>query len=323
LSISRIINFDTDSLNPNERFDHWCEVRGKGLFGVTIELARDRRPDFQGRFSAFDVGGATVAEMRASSYSTSRTSGDIRRLPGDSLYIAQQVRGLGSLYTDGEQVHTVGNGTVVVSHSDTPYGAFPQRSDGFHFRALKIPLAGNDLLATGARRLIAQPLPKQSRMATLIEASFEAIAARGTALADPAAAVRHIAQLALLARGRVASGAPESREALRHGYYQAALRLITQLLSSPELSPALVAATLHISPRQVHVLFEPTGLSFSRTVLATRLTEARRQIEDMPLRPIVDIAHACGFDSLATFYRTFRRAYDMTPGDLRQKLLGG
>jgi hypothetical protein len=45
-----MISFSTDELRPQDRFDHWCEVRGKSLFGVTIELEREKRADFQGRF---------------------------------------------------------------------------------------------------------------------------------------------------------------------------------------------------------------------------------------------------------------------------------
>jgi len=29
-----IISFDTDSFRPQDRFDHWCEVRAKNLFGA-------------------------------------------------------------------------------------------------------------------------------------------------------------------------------------------------------------------------------------------------------------------------------------------------
>ena len=54
-----MISFDTDGLKPSERFDNWCELRAKGLFGITIEVTRERRPDFRGRFSAFEMGGAT------------------------------------------------------------------------------------------------------------------------------------------------------------------------------------------------------------------------------------------------------------------------
>ncbi|MFX6218427.1 hypothetical protein ABTF55_21760, partial [Acinetobacter baumannii] len=41
-----MISFSTSEVPPDERFDHWREVRGKQLFGVTIELERERRADF-------------------------------------------------------------------------------------------------------------------------------------------------------------------------------------------------------------------------------------------------------------------------------------
>lgn len=313
-----MISFDTDGLRPHERFDHWCEVRARELFGVTIEVPRERRPDFHGRFSATNAGGATIAEMRASSYNVSRSWADIKRMPGDSVVISRQIRGPGALHTGGDQVEMVSNGTLVISHSDLPFAGIPERTDGFQFQALKIPLAGNELLALGARNLTAKPLAQDNWMTRLIDVSFAATAARPREATD--ATIRHIAQLALLARGRVAPGSPESRGALRHGYRLAALSLIGRHLRRPDLSPALAARALNISVRQLHLLFEPTGLSFSRTVLAMRLAEARRQLESMPTRPVADIAHGCGFDSLATFYRTFRQAYGVAPGDLRQTL---
>jgi AraC-like DNA-binding protein len=36
-----------------------------------------------------------------------------------------------------------------------------------------------------------------------------------------------------------------------------------------------------------------------------------------PQRSISDVAFACGFESLATFYRVFRAAQGTTPGDFR------
>ena len=60
-----MISFDTDGLRPHQRFDHWCEVRARELFGVTIEVPRERRPDFYGRFSACDADGATQYRARS------------------------------------------------------------------------------------------------------------------------------------------------------------------------------------------------------------------------------------------------------------------
>jgi AraC-like DNA-binding protein len=317
-----MISFDTDGLRPRDRFDHWCEVRAKGLFGVTIEVPRERRRDFHGRFAARDFGGATIAEMQASSYHVSRSSADINRLPGDSLYVAHQVRGPGALHSGNERVHMIGDGAMSVSYSDMPYSGIPLGADGFHFRAIKIPVAGNELLAAG-RNLVSEPLAQHGRVTPLIRACFTAITAARIEAADAEAAIGHIAQLALLARGRVTSGAPETSGALRHGYLQMALALIGRHLTRPDLSPAQVARALNTSVRRLHLLFEPTGLSFSRTVLAMRLAEARQQIEAVPHLSVTEIAHACGFDSLATFYRTFRQTYGMAPGDLRQALPRG
>ena len=79
-----------------------------------------------------------------------------------------------------------------------------------------------------------------------------------------------------------------------------------------------VATELGISLRQLHALFEPTGLSFARTLTAARLNEARRLLYATQERGIDEIAFACGFDSIATFYRVFRATYGMTPGDARR-----
>ncbi|MBR1224786.1 MULTISPECIES: AraC family transcriptional regulator [unclassified Bradyrhizobium] len=315
-----MISFDTDGLRPDERFDHWCEVRAKGLFGVTIEVSRERRPDFHGRFSAYETGGATVAELQASSYRVSRTWADIKRMSGDSLNIFQQVRGPGMLRAGEERVHMIADGTMTIAHSDVPFAGTPIRSDGFHFRALKIPVTGNARLAAGAENLLCEPLLPETPVARLIEAIFAAIVEQRIEAAHADATIRHIAQLALLARGRVTPGTSESRNAVRHGYLQMALALLRSHLLEPDLSPTRVARALNISVRQLHLLFEPTGQSFARTVLAMRLAEARRQMESMPLRPVAEIASASGFDSLATFYRTFRQTYGMAPGDLRKDL---
>ena len=312
-----MLQFSTDDLRPHERFDHWCEVRAKSLFGVTISLGREQRPQFQGRFSAVVIGSATLADMHASSYHVSRTWSDIDRMPGDSLCIAEQVRGPGWMDIGKDRVRQVSNGTIAISHSDLPFIGTPARTDGFHYRVLKIPLGNHEILAASSRHLEPEPLIGTERLTALISASFAAVVAQGAALPEADLAVRHLGQLALLARGRVTPGTPESRLALRFGHLQAARRVMTRALHRPDLSPAFVAKALGISLRQLHMLFEPSGVSFSRTLSAMRLDKARQVLTADPMRSVADIAFACGFDSMATFYRAFRLAYGLSPGDLR------
>jgi AraC-like DNA-binding protein len=51
--------------------------------------------------------------------------------------------------------------------------------------------------------------------------------------------------------------------------------------------------------------------------------EARRLLALQPDQSVIDIALACGFESQATFYRAFRHAFDMTPGDFRREMARG
>jgi AraC-like DNA-binding protein len=312
-----MLNFSTDDIRPQDRFDHWCEVRGKSLFGVTIELDRDKRASFQGRFSAATIGNAVLAEMTASSYRIGRTPADIARVPGNSLNIGFQIRGPGWMDTGRNGVHLVREGDLTVNHSDEPFMGTPERTDGFHFRTLKIPLTADIVMDARAPRLLPQTLRRGERLTRLISATFTALASRREQIADPAGDIVHIARLAMIARGRLASGLPESRAALRAGFRHAAREIMTRELHHPGLTPATLAAELAISLRQVHVLFEPTGLSFARTLTMMRLEQARRLLQTMPARQVADIAYACGFDSIATFYRVFRSTFGMTPSDAR------
>lgn len=284
-----MLNFSTDDIHPRDRFDHWCEVRGRHMFGVTIELPRERRPDFQGRFHAVPVGGATVSNMSASSYQISRTRADIARVASQSLCIGLQVRGPGLMNTDRASGLQIREGDLVVNHSDLPYAGTPVRTDGFDFRMMRIPLTPELLLGARADDLFAEPLDRAAPFLRPLMAQFQALTRHPADIPGAETEVAHAARLALLARD---------------------LRL-------PELSPARVARELGISLRQVHVLFEPTGLSFARTLTSMRLADASRMLAEAPERSVTDIAYLCGFDSIATFYRVFRAAYAMTPRDAR------
>lgn len=314
-----MLTFSTDDLRPHERFDYWCEVRARNLFGVTISLKQEERHRFRGQFSATSVGGAVLSQMQASPYSVSRSAADISRASNDSLCIYQQTGGASWFNNHDGREFVVQAGALAVSHSDMPYLTRPTTSDGFNLRVLKIPLAGRTTLTPGALRLAPAPLHNDPRLTALISASFAALVSDSTRNPDSdfSPAIGHLAQLALLARGCVATGSPDSRSALRFGFLQAARDILKRDLHRPGLSPAVVATALGISVRQLHVLFEPTGASFSRTLIAMRLAESCRLLQSVPALAVTDIAHACGFDSLATFYRVFRTAYGVTPGDVR------
>jgi len=102
---------------------------------------------------------------------------------------------------------------------------------------------------------------------------------------------------------------------------QAARAFIESNLEWGDLSPSNTAGALGVSVRQLHLLFEPTGVSFSRYVLGRRLERVRAELAD-PDRTVLDVAMSCGIESSAVFYRGFRQAYGVTPTEYRRSLRG-
>jgi AraC-like DNA-binding protein len=313
-----VFRWCTDEVEPQDRFDHWREVRAKGLFGVTAELERERRADFFGEFSLRRIGDAGLVELRASPYKVERSAADIANAPGDSICIYQQLGGggwFGGLRSDD---FVIGSGTFATSHSDLPYRTAPLGGSGFHLRILKIPAPNVPAPGKHVRDLIAKTFD-DGALTPLLTSCFtdlvEGVDSDETAMP----LVQALAQLALIERGVIDAGSRRGQYALRVGRLSLARRLIARHLQNPELAPVMVADLLGVSVRHLHMLFEMAEKSFSQTVTEARLTHSRRLLREAPERLIADVASASGFDSLATFYRVFNAAYRMAPGDFRAR----
>lgn len=314
-----MIHFSTDDIAPEDRFDQWREVRGKNLFGVTIELPAERRHAFRGSFRAHFVGNAVASQMQASAYSISRTGADIARIAGDSLCIAFQVKGSGRLEAGGDRSHAVSDGDMTISYSDLPYLATPGKHDEFHYRMLKIPVADELMLGRPAHDLFATRYSHNTAFSRPFKALFDALSTKPGRLVDAQREVANIARLAMVARGRLQPGMPEVRAAVRSGLRFAAEDIMVRDKHRQKLTPATVAYELGISVRQLHVVFASAELTFSRTLAMMRIEEARKLLVDFPSLPVIQIAYACGFDNLATFYRLFNNACGMPPGEFRER----
>ncbi|MBR0849935.1 helix-turn-helix domain-containing protein [Bradyrhizobium diazoefficiens] len=310
----------TDEVEPHDRFDYWREVRAKGLFGVTAELARERRADFFGEFSLRQAGTAGLVELKASAYAVERSEADIGRAPGDSICVYHQLGGGGWFGGMRSGDFAIANGSFATSHTDLPYRTAPLGTTGFHLRILKIPLAG---LATQDRRMreLAPKAFSDAGLAPLLGSCFadldEVTTNGGASHGDDL--VKALAHLALIERGIVRPGSRRGQAALRTARLSLARRLIVRHLRDPDLAPATVADLLGVSVRHLHMLFETAERSFSQTVTDERLKQSRQLMRAAPERLIADIASACGFESLATYYRVFNAAYGMAPGDYRAK----
>ena len=102
------------------------------------------------------------------------------------------------------------------------------------------------------------------------------------------------------------------------------LRYVEDNLHDPGVSPAGIAASLHISTRYLHKLFEAEGTTACAWIRARRLENCRRDLADPALsgRPVSAVG-AVGGARPSRFSRLFREAYQVSPREYRLQHGGG
>jgi AraC-like DNA-binding protein len=315
-------SWSTEDLRPHERFDGWLELRVARYGGGSGELAREHRAGFEASYSQRMVADALVSQVRTSAYHFERTPAGIARVPLDYFVIVQQL-GAGVVIGPRDDQQFVPSGGFSTNYGNTPYVLrSSDEQSGFHANIVAIPFARCQSLVARNARLGSRPLPVEVGPSALFASYFGAFVEQAPHLTGAAAevAVETLLQLALVARGLGTEPVEPTRDALRAGQLEAARQFIARNLPRADLTPARAARAIGISVRQLHHLFEPTGTTFSHTLLAQRLDRARRLLAQWPDRPVIDIALACGIESQTTFYRAFRDAFGMTPGEYRDEM---
>jgi AraC-like DNA-binding protein len=103
-------------------------------------------------------------------------------------------------------------------------------------------------------------------------------------------------------------------EALRAGRIDRIRAHIDAHVADPELSAQSAARALGMSVRSLHLALAPLGEPFGQLVKRRRLARCHALLhEPESAMTIADIAFACGFSSLSSFYRAFRRVYGICP----------
>jgi AraC-like DNA-binding protein len=319
VSQSNMMNWSTDDVAPQERFDYWRDSVCSAFDPMSPELQRNNRATFKGQITAWQLGQSALMEIKAGHHDTGRSRKDIAQGSRDYVFLYRQQAE--AWFDFGYQPGFVsGVGSLVLGDADRIFTTGPTGARPFHHYVLKMP---RDLLRpamSNADDIATAVVSAPSGIGALLLAYFDAFVAEVPYLApeDQATSLSALASLAAAAYGRRGRD-HDPRQALQTAQLRLAKAFIARNATNPCLSPALVAGALGISLRRLHRFFEATGDTVSRHILHCRLEVVRLRLRSPEFSrvTILDLAFDCGFTSLATFYRAYRIVYGVTPAEYR------
>jgi AraC-like DNA-binding protein len=278
----------------------------------------DAEAPFDAGIEVRATGELACSELYADAVTYTRTERAVACSPVDVYGLHLQIEGV-SHSTQGGQTRTHEPGSLMLMDSNVPFRIFkPGRT---RHRVIRVPRRQIDaLIAPGWQRQgihCAQPglgslLTQYARALTEEMGRLNAAQAGG--------ALDNLCRLLALYANAQAEHADPANRAVNAARLVQVRRHIDQHLADPVLTPASVAAAHRMSQRSLHLLFEPTGVSFARYVLRRRLQECHAMVTSPAHahRSITDIAFGWGFNSLTTFFRAFQPQFGVAPGELRR-----
>jgi AraC family transcriptional activator of tynA and feaB len=202
---------------------------------------------------------------------------------------------------------TVSAGQFLLQHvgRSTPFETVPHTTTKILVlpAAMLVPLLGN-------RTVIG---PADSAEVRLLMAYTNMVNAT---LNDLGPAGVHAARSSLieLAKAVATSQFDDAEPMLAPALAQAAKDLVEQRLADPELSPAMLARELHVSPRTLQRAFAATGESAAAYIRHRRLEQARLALTSTSNRvSITELAAYWQFADSSHFTRSFKTHYGQTP----------
>jgi AraC-like DNA-binding protein len=308
------VYYSADDVRAPERLDYWREFL-RGTMGIqTSPLARTPET-FAASLQVRAKANLQAFRFESDPTFVQRDEGEIadRCWDGYGVYIE---RSDCARFAFGEQEAMARRGTIVLGDFDHPFETEPETR--YQHDLVVLP---KSWFAPHLPRNAISPVNRlsgQTGVARLAASYVDTLLREwdNIAEAEMPAVADTLCQLIGVALGAAAEA--DHADAVSRGRAAEIRRYIDLHLADPSLSAASTAAALRISVRALHAALERSGDSFAAMVRRRRLSACRAALLAQPTRQVTDIAFAWGFNSLPSFYRGFRAAFGISPGDLRQ-----
>lgn len=285
------------------------------LYAMDAPHAR-ARASFWSQMTGYIFGDVAIASDRSSAAVFERTAQTIARSGIDTLSLLVYAEGGCGLHIEGRSVELhVGDICVLDMTRRHALRAPDHKSLSIVMpRALLAPHVAD---IDGLHGLI---LRRSTPLNALLFGHLRTLYAEAPALglSEGRAAARATAALVAAFAGASADGRDAIAQTAAAASLQAARRTIEANLHDPNLGPEFVCRRLGMSRARLYRLFEPIG-GVSHYIQQRRMTHVYQALTDpaYACERVAAIAARSGFSSVSVFSRAFRRAYGVSPTELR------
>ncbi|RKE39979.1 AraC-like DNA-binding protein [Paraburkholderia sp. BL23I1N1] len=307
--------FDVSGLPPEKQLLAYWEQLGQ-IVEVVPSREQVRQP-FVCINDRYDIGEFRISDTYTDHVVIERTATRISR---------DNARGIGfTLFLDGEahlattlagsREYRLCGGSVLATHFEQPIRV---RLQACRYITLVV---SSDLL----RHVFSDPEAIHGRVLDPSEPATRLIVRQATTLVEnfrymPLEAGRRklagLVELIAAAFGEAAGLSGSKRAVGRALMFDYTRRYVRENLQEAELSPDSVIESLGLPHSTIYRLFEHEG-GLGAYIRHLRLRVAADELVRCPGVPIKDVGYSVGFKSASDFTRAFRRAYEITPQEMR------
>ncbi len=312
--------WSTAQFPAHRQFAAWRDICEAGYYPLHAHSQKDPAEPFRAGFHIHDLGDYTVVDLAADGSELVRRAQDRAPDTTDTCHLLLML-------DSGAQIDFGRRPTIEVEANSVllfdPNESFRFAPFGtWRHRVIRLPRAlANSWIAPKHRNEGILTVSPRSGVGALLAGAMQASTRPIGTVAPQAADItaRMLCELLSFGVAETAQATHAAAGAVRGARLDRARRIIERRLGEADLTPAMVATELRISLRAMHMLFEPTGRSFTQYLVMRRTERAAGELREPSAagRTIADIAFAAGFADLTTFHRTFRRQMGLTPGDYR------
>jgi AraC-like DNA-binding protein len=239
----------------------------------------------------------------------------------DDIFLGINVRGRSLAKQNGREIEFGDGDAIFLSSAE---GSFEiMRPAAVEFVGIRVPRAAVAPLIhsfDGRMRCV----PRQTAVLSLLTDYATAVP---SLLAEPVAKsaiiANHLSDLIAFSVELNQPTESELNRSVRAARLQSIKSDILARLRDSALTIATIARHQRVTSRYIHKLFADEGMTFTHYVLRQRLDNAYRLLRDQRCahRSITSIAYDVGFNDLSYFNRAFRRQFQVTPSDIRNKAI--